>query len=131
MNLKKALIYALKGKPIRRKAWAKDSCVRIVTGLTAFGGRLRIVHTDSTNIPVYEALERLDADATDWEIYMSAPVETKSEDKPFRDMSDNELLTWTGSLTRRLAHEFAVRRPSPKFDSLKYCLRVASHICNL
>ena len=132
MNLKEALIYAIGGREIRRASWPENNRVRLVQYESMDVGKvLRFELRSAVNVPVIKTLQDLDAGATDWEIYKSAPVETKSEDKPFRDMSDNELLTWTGGLTRRLAHEFAVRRPSPRFDAMKYTLRTVSYFCNL
>ena len=67
MTLREALIGAIEGAAIRQRPWKKDVCVRIAAGQTDRGRRLRIVRTDSTNIPIYEPLESLDAEAIDWE----------------------------------------------------------------
>ena len=133
MTLKEALIHALNGAEIRQAVWPPNNRIRLVHHKTLNDPdcALRFELFSPTNIAVIKRLEDFNAAATDWEIFARKTRMDSPEAQNLRDMSDNELLTWTGALTRRLAHEFAVRRPSPKFDSLKYCLRVASKLCHL
>ena len=131
MTLKEALVHLVADKAIRRAEWPENECVRLMTFETLSAGkRLRLVYRTATDRG-FIAFEDLDAGATDWEIFTREISEVKPEDKPFRDMRDDELLAWTQALARRLAHQFSVRRPSPRFDAMKYALRTVSYICNL